>query len=712
MRYGLFFFFLFSVNTVASPIFGKFALMPVKSSDKNFGNQLEKSFLDSLKNSEFENIINRDEQVILARVKQRGTKKDYDIELQNLFASKKPDLIFNISVVDEKEDVRKLAFTVSNKDENNIFYRESIFDYDTVEEFQRRLGFWMDEFKNILPPVGEVVQNVAGKLVIKIVHGSSTDNFINRPFHIGKFNFQTDFSYESYEKMGATTARAGSLFEGYTYAKYKSKNVSRGDLVLFLKNEDFALKNKERISKSETYFNYLNSPQYSLLDCTLLPILGNMKNNKIFYKQLSEIVVDNKLCKFRDDTNVDKILSKYEGRLEEYLNNEVVLSQLANILRVGALFRLGIHNVINGVSVQFDVISENGKNIYYSKFTIIEEYDEDYIAQLLLGWIIDYKKTLPLTGRIIQIRGENLLIDIPSGLVEGTKQEFKIIRPLSLIYEDLKGNRKVTWKTKTIAYGTIDSIRKNHSIGTVFKFVDKQSRIREGDWVFIEDLDFQIKKDIYLIKKHNVKSTRNIGEAKLSTEFTSVSTEGNSETIFGVGLGLDFYLPFGLVLTGEAVRNLSGGDQSISNNNFMAAVGYSFTPRVYDYFALVDLLVGQRIVNYNLSGLEEKGIGDLKYSGYFLGIRTEVPIYKKFSIEGQLNYQPADDVDNSNTLFGKVAESTGLDVLLTGIYKLDKEKKIYFEFHNKTYSSVYDGVDKVNLKIQSNLIKIGYGLSF
>lgn len=704
---------LLTFNAFARPIFGTFTLSQIKAPDKTFAVDLEKSFLNSLKRAEFENAISAQDREILNRVKSRGTKKDYEIELKNVLGSKSPNLNFNIAVRDEKDGLKKLVFNIVNKDSQNIFYRESTFDYETLDEFQNRLTFWVEEFKNILPPVGEVVRSENGYLTIKIVHGSSTDQYVGRPFHVGYFKYESDFSYDSYEKMGAVTTQTGALFQGQVYSKYKALNVSKGDHILFLKSEDFSLKNRERVTKSETYFNYLNSPQYSLLDCSLLPIIGNMKSNEQFYKRLSKVVVSNKLCKYRDDKNVEKILKKYKGQLEEYLNNEVVLSNLANILRVGALFRMGIHKVINGVSVQFDVISENGKNIYYSKYKILEEYDEDFIAQLLLGWIIDYKKTLPLTGRIIQIRGENLLIDIPAGLVEGTKQEFKIIRPLSLVYEELKNNRQVTWKTKTIAYGTIDAIRKNHSIGTVFKFENKRSKIREGDWVFIEDLSFQVKKDTYLIKKHNVKSDRNIGNIKVSTEFTRIETENNEETIAGLAAALDLYLPFGLVLAGEVVRNFSGGDQSISNNNINIALGYSFTPRIYDYFAVIDTFIGNRIVNYNLARLDETGIGDLKYSGIFFGVRSEIPIYKKFSLEGQLNFNPADTLENTNDNFGEFQKSNGLDIMLAGKYRLNKTNKIYLEFHTKNYNTTYDdGNSEINLRIRSNLIKIGYGISF
>ncbi len=704
---------LFSLNALARPIFGTFYLSPIKAPDKRFATDLESLFLSSLKKKYFQNVISNEDREILSRVKSRGTKKDYEVEFTNIIGTKTPGLNFNIEVRNKHDGLKELRLSIANKNKQNIFYRESTFDYETLDEFQKRLGYWIEEFKNILPPVGEVIKSQEGYLTIKIVHGSSTDKYVGRPFNVGYFNYESDFNYDSYEKMGAITGQSGAFFEGQIYSKHKSLNIAEGDHILFLKSEEFSLANRERVTRSETYFNYLNSPQYSLLDCSLLPIVGNMKNNEKFYKRLSKVVVSNKLCKYRDDKNVEKILKKYKGQLEEYLSNEVVLSNLANILRVGALFRLGIHKVLNGVSVQFDVISENGKNIYYSKYKIIEEYDEDFIAQLLLGWILDYKKTLPLTGRIIQIRGENLLIDIPAGLVEGTKQEFKIIRPISLVYEELKNNRKITWKTKTIAYGTVDAIRKNHSIGTVFKFKNKKSKIREGDWVFIEDISFQVKKDTYLIKRHNVKTDRNIGSAKVSTEFTRIETESNEETIAGVAAALDLYLPFGLIIAGEVVRNFSGGDQSISNNNINIALGYSFTPRIYDYFAVIDTFIGHRIVNYNIADLDERGIGDLKYSGIFFGVKSEVPIYKEFSLEAQVNFSPSDNLENSNNLFREVKSSNGFDILLAAKYKLNKTRKVFLEFHNKNYNTTFDdGASEIKVNIRSNLIKLGYGISF
>jgi hypothetical protein len=408
------------------------------------------------------------------------------------------------------------------------------------------------------------------------------------------------------------------------------------------------------------------------------------------------------------------MLKKYEGNLEEHLNNEDIMRNLAKILRVGALFRLGIYQLASGVSIKFDVVGENGKTVFFSRYTVIEEFDDEYITELLLGWILAYKKSLPLSGKVVQIRGKTLLIDIPSGLVEGSKKEFKVFRPKSFRYEDVGGNRKLTWKKDVIAYGEILRVKKLHSIGNIFKFEDKNNKVREGDWIFIEDLDFNIKEEWYLQKIHNLKNERGIGRAKVSTEVTRVATKGNSETIIGVGLAFDLYLPAGFLFSGEVVRNISGGDQSISNNNLTAALGYSFTPRLYsDYFSFVDLYLGYRTLNYQIANFDELGIGDLKYSGLFLGAKVEVPIYKKFSLQFQANYIPIDEVENSNDLFGSAETSQAFDALITGKYKYDDSSRLFVEFHQRIHSSNFKSkTDDVNLSLTASMIKLGYGLDF
>tara|TARA_R110000868_G_scaffold352080_1_gene613319 strand:- start:2686 stop:4827 length:2142 start_codon:yes stop_codon:yes gene_type:complete len=695
----------------ARSIFGKYLLLPIESPEENFSYEIGEAFISNLDSVEFENAINLKTKAELDEAQLEESNKDFN-ELLFTFAKKNNvDLLFKIKVEKVKED-SKINLTIFNKSKVVIFARESIYDYKTTEDFANRLDLWIKEFKSVLPPVGEIVGIDKGRIAIKIVHGIESANYVGKPFHIGPFQFNSELSEDSYSRMGAVTDFIGPNFEGYVYAEFQKEKIRIGDYLIFLNKESKSAISKEKISMSETWFNYLNSPKFSLLDCTLLPLIGNVDGDGKLFDKLITRIEKQKLCKFRENQKLNEMLSKYKGDLEEHLSNETVLSNLAEILRVGALFRLGIYRIINGVSLKFDVVSENGKNIYYSKYLVIESYDEEYISELLIGWIVDYKKNLPLNGKVVQIRGSNLLIDIPAGLVEGTKQEFKVLRPTSLRYEEVNGNRQISWKTKEIAYGTIDSINKLHSIGTLFKFADKEARVLEGDWVVIENLSYQIKEESYLIKKHNLKNNRNIGLAKVSTEFTNVATKKNNETILGVGLGFDFYLPYGLLLTVEGVKNLSGGDQSISNNNFNASLGYSFTPRIYDFFTFVDIFVGKRIVNYSLATLGEQGIGNLKYDGFYIGVRSEIPIYKKFSVQGQFAYIPSDTVTNTNTLFGKVKGSNGLDIRLIGKYFLTNTTRMFFEFHHNVYSSTYDGVDKVKQTIASDLVKIGYGIEF
>jgi hypothetical protein len=699
---------------VAKPIFARFVLAPVEGPTETLAIDLQRKFLNGLEPREFENLLEKKNQELLRTEFNKKDKTEYNELMKEILRTGNIDLIFSIKITDEGKDKKKIALVFSNTEKRVLYIRESIYDYRTVDQYHLRLERWMQEFKNLLPPVGQIVNRGNGQVNIKVIHGSLLEDFESRPFHVGKFNFDLAIENRIYTPNGAITDSKSRVFKGYIDKKFRGKPYRAGDYVIFLDKvqKGSLIEDQGDITVSETWFNYLNSPEFSLLDCTLLPLIGSAPQLKLLHKNLVEVINQQKLCKFRTDKGLGSLLEKYDENLEEYFNNEDVLRYLAKILRAGALFRLGVYQISSGVSIKFDVVAENGKTIYFSKYTVIEGFDNEYITELLLGWILEYKKSLPLSGKVVQIRGETLLIDIPSGLVEGSKKEFKIIRPISFRYEDIGRNRKLTWKKEVIAYGKILRVKKLHSIGTIFKLKNPENKVKEGDWVYIQDLDYNVKEQWYLKKIYNLKKDRGIGRAKISTEFSSVSTKSNSKNILGLGLGFDFFLPSGFIFSGEATRNVNGGDQSISNNSLTAAVGYSFTPRFFsDYFSFIDLYLGYRSVNYQVGNLEGRGIGDLKFAGMYIGSRTDIPIYKKFSIQLQANYVPSDKVVNDNELFGDAKRSFGVDGFIIGKYKLNKTSRLFVEYHQKFYDTVYE-VDDVNLTINASLIKLGYGVDF
>jgi hypothetical protein len=701
-----------SNSIFAAPIFGTFELRPIESKDQKLASVVEKAFKSRIDHKRFSDRIDGELSDELKKIKEEKTAREYLAALKKSKSTKIADLIFNIKIQKQKHDLKKLTFVIENNSGRTIFTRESVYDYEGADDYSDRLTLWLTEFEDLLPSSAKITQTSEGNIGLKLVHGSKRLDYRSRPFYIGKYKYDIDSSQDDYDKMGAVTQMKDGKGEGYVFKEFSHLKLKVGSQVIFLNSAAKMNGKQEELVVSETWFNYLNLPKHSLLNCALLPVIGNLKSRVGLHKKLMKMVTDYKMCKFRNNAQLNTILEKHKHNYEEYLGNETVLKLLSQKLKVGALFRLKVYKVLNGISLKFDVVSENGKNIYFSKYMVIEDYNEKYITELVYGWIINYKKSLPLTGRIIQIRDKNLLIDVPAGLVDGSQQEFKVIRPVSLRYEDVLGNRKVKWNTETVAYGVINKIEKFHSIGNIFKYVDRKSEVREGDWISIEDLDYNIKTDNLLYKKHNIKNDRNIGSAHVTTEVTSVKAGGSSEAIYGFGVGLDFYLPFGLIFTGESVRNISGGDSSISNNNFMFSLGYSFTPRLYDFLSLIDVFVGKKIVNYNISGLGGTGIGDLKYSGFFVSTRVEVPIYEKFSLLGEFSLSPSDSVTNTNTLFGNVASSKSYGFTVTGKYKFENGHSLNADFSHTTYNSTYDGVDGVTVNLGSNLVKLTYAIDF
>ena len=273
--------------------------------------------------------------------------------------------------------------------------------------------------------------------------------------------------------------------------------------------------------------------------------------------------------------------------------------------------------------MSLEVVGENGEAIYFAKYAVIEKADTDYIKDLVGGWIQEYRASLPLSGKVVQIIDDRVIMDIPATSVDGYEQDFLIVRPTSLKYEDIKGQKKISWKKKTLAKGVIESHNKNHSVGKIWEFVDKKSIIKEGDWIVINRV--KTDKDSVVFKRHNIKNRRKAGSIRLLAEVIQVAADetGESESLFNIGAALELYFPQGYILLGEASRNINGGDESISNNNFTIAGGYSFTPRLFDYLSLLDFFAGYRIVNYDLERLQVLGVQSLSFKGPYVGARVE-----------------------------------------------------------------------------------------
>ena len=306
-------------------------------------------------------------------------------------------------------------------------------------------------------------------------------------------------------------------------------------------------------------------------------------------------------------------------------------------------------------------------------------------------------------------------MDIPATSVDGYEQDFLIVRPTSLKYEDIKGQKKISWKKKTLAKGVIESHNKNHSVGKIWEFVDKKSIIKEGDWIVINRV--KTGEDSVVFKRHNIKNRRKAGSIRLLAEVIQVAADetGESESLFNIGAALELYFPQGYILLGEASRNINGGDESISNNNFTIAGGYSFTPRLFDYLSLLDFFAGYRIVNYDLERLQVLGVQSLSFKGPYVGARVEVPFYKKVSAIAGLNLYPFDNVKNDEPakLFGEAQSSRAIELNIVAKYRLTKSSQIFLDYKKSFYKSKFDnGPEEISVNINSDLIRAGFSLDF
>ena len=147
-----------------------------------------------------------------------------------------------------------------------------------------------------------------------------------------------------------------------------------------------------------TFFSSTSfAENFSMRRCMLLPITdtaGNSLGYKVFER------VEKKLksagwCDYVSSSEVIGIFSKYREKLSQYLKDENVLKTVARRLKVGTIFRVSLEYDIDKVNVQFDVIGENGTDIYMSEKTIINEVHVDPVMTTVSNWLDIFETSIP-----------------------------------------------------------------------------------------------------------------------------------------------------------------------------------------------------------------------------------------------------------------------------------------------------------------------------
>lgn len=695
----LYFLILFIVFPVHSSELGKYYYQQSISFNEQYGNSIDEYMRDFLKQAQFEYT---DGQINIV-----DDAYKFPEEKMNLMGL---DLLIETKLTKDSDKELQLELNIFNKKGSVVFKKVTIQTFNRFKEIHFKLKEWMFLYIKNMPPVGKIIRIANNKILVKVNPLFSYLDLSQRKIAIGKLQFTSGFGVADEENIGNVTRNKGSGYlEGYIFDKFLYRNYKQGDHVIFLhqtKSSSNSVATKQKLNISETYFNYLNKSNNSMLDCTLLPILSNSSAKDPFFKYLKEEMEKNYYCKLRINQRMDSLLASYGDKLDHKLKNPEVLKLIAKNLNAGSLIRVSAKELNRGVTLSVEMIAENGRDILFSKLKVIDEWNNDLMVDLVKGWVDEFRASLPFHGKVIEIINGQIIMDIPKSMTENSDQYFAIYRPVSVRVETVNGQKVVSWRKEKVASGEIDRVYNLHSKGILRDLVPGQT-VKIGDWVQLVNFnELGIKKGDYF-SKHNLKNKRKTGRFKLATEFYAIGSSRDTETVnqTGLNIGLDYYLPYGLLGIFEATRIFGSSDNSISNNQFAGAIGYSHSPRWLPFFSLIDYYVGYRVTNYSFGGFNIF-MDAIKYSGPYLGAKVEFPVYRKFDLQAEVNFSPLDSSSTENSLIGAPRKSTALGFKLLGKFKFWKDLSVMSEFHFFKYSSVMD-LDDINLTVNAKIIRLG-----
>lgn len=465
----------------------------------------------------------------------------------------------------------------------------------------------------------------------------------------------------------------------------KSIKTTRNSLIQDGKSDD----NLENFDITYKKFGYIFPYQRSLFQCHLLPFVTNLSDDKseTTKNYLIDFLKEEKICQQKINKEIENILESRKKSIKEDLFNPEILKVISKKLSAGTLLRVSLLERTNGYYLKLEAIAQDGKTIIFKKNKVVGKNQLETVANLLGIWSKEYRDSIPYIALVEEVVGEELLISIGENQTIGNVQHYEIYRPEGLKIESFEDIYKVSWQKKRIGSGSIKNVKAGSAIAYVRNTIGEE-RVKVGDWIVLNK-NYILGKDDHHFVKHNLNITgrenariqvaAEISELRNNTGSDGQSNNGfteNKVNWMGIDLGIEYFFPYSWIGIFNFKRIFGSGSFSSSASFFDGAIGYALkTPFKFTNF--LDVFIGYKTQQYNVSELGGIGAGDIKISGPYVGARTEFPIYKKLSLTGGFKVAPIDSGSHSATVLEGIQSAFSLDGNLSANFKINDTISIY-----------------------------------
>jgi hypothetical protein len=414
---------------------------------------------------------------------------------------------------------------------------------------------------------------------------------------------------------------------------------------------------------------------HSLRRCLLLPIqtVGKYPMASQLYQEVERTIKKLDICKQTQNKDLFNLLKGSRDNLGIYLNDKVVLSQLANISRSGLLIRLTAlpHKNEKNFFLKMDVLLQDGETLLLThqrkdKFKSFEQH-----LPIFLDWIARIEKHIPYDSRIIEAVKYRFLIEQNYLFQYGKYYEVEILRPVN---NSLKEHI-------IIGQGVLNLDKEFGLLGTLSANYHKET-FKVGDWIRIRDR----KKKSQKIKRPLEVTSKEMNHLAIGFQFgfgdsgiEYVTTDTNDK-IGGVIWGLHFHIDYWVTRNLAANFEFSKIIDSFGSKNRSVrseVYGEPSQSRYYFKYMLPNFTTipflqtmvnfGIKETTYNHETLEALTSHEIK--GFMLGLKIKYRLKSKGAVSFEFNNMLAGEYEEINPLLGAAQSTTNQDYKLSFIHR-------------------------------------------
>lgn len=408
---------------------------------------------------------------------------------------------------------------------------------------------------------------------------------------------------------------------------------------------------------------------YSMRDCMILPITDTAGNSLGYtvFERLEARIKNSKWCDYKSSSEVIEIFSKYRDRLPEYLQNEKVLRTVSDRLKVGTMIRVSLKYEVDKLEVKLDVIGENGRDIYLSEKTVINEINADLATTTILNWLELYEALIPYDGKLLGVLGEQVTFKVAKSKVLHVGQEFKIKRLVAKKSHPLL-KKVVEWDSVVVAKGKIFNLSKGQALGVIKTYMtDKKPKT--GDWIKLAKFTKGSLPLADKYKKIEHNSFGRLGDFTLAFSLASHTAGANAVTgnnkmtgyVYGVSAEVEAWITRNYLVLGEFAKKVgnltssSGSPNSDSSGqnltSFKIGGGYKFLPMGFFYGPQINVYGAYARHSYQMDTSANDGFSTNSFSGIVVGVGGNIPLQRGLRVFGSGEIMPFGQFEDDQGVF-------------------------------------------------------------